>query len=578
MRWIYCFIVLLVVFLLWPSRKRVEKLRPKKTRPIVFFATTFIDEDASRVFVPDRTCPFNCTFTSDRDYAPLSDVRVFHPTEFHGYFPDDDSNALNVHVFFESPVQLPVTSGRAAYLKELEKHIEVTKVGKCYSNHVDSLDQLVDDHHFFLAFENSICKYFEWNKTLKTREPAPGVYEIDYANLSCEFCRLATQRPKLDAVNIESYWNKNECGLPELEMSGAMTRGNRIPPHTCCAACQVEKMEEQTHKISDSVLISAIVISMYSSLSLKKVQCVNVNSSSQIFLNENSFTDYPKKWKLIIEENKKMQERNSRLVDKVSQLQQSPKKSLNENTNSDPEASGSVKKTFKSKLQSKLNLLKKSRDDFYAKCKRNPNLLSCCAILGIIFLFICLVTAVQLFAGPLPLKKVQCVDVNSSSQIVSNEDRFTDDPKKLKQQMELIIGQNSILAERLEKSEAKAQKLMEQVAELTKQSKTSNTKGSKSAESQQSSQVDEKKEYVQFAKATKSIFTICVYITFLSLIFESIIFLFKSQWKSFVGFDYSFGTTLKGGAIIFCLFITAYVASIGLVITDGLIKGITFRW
>ncbi|KAI6204484.1 Glyco-tran-10-N domain-containing protein [Aphelenchoides besseyi] len=304
----------------------------KKTRPIVFFATTFIDEDASRVFVPDRTCPFNCTFTSDRDYAPLSDVRVFHPTEFHGYFPDDDSNALNVHVFFESPVQLPdnalkrndyfnvtvsyrstatiyvpygefvsngnatqrqvptkrkkvlasisncnlVTSGRAAYLKELEKHIEVTKVGKCYSNHVDSLDQLVGPEYtsekywrlrklivpvvlsrgalnshnilngtfiaasdfksplelaeyleFLIANKSEYEKYFEWNKTLKTREPAPGVYEIDYANLSCEFCRLATQRPKLDAVNIESYWNKNECGLPELEMSGLVARTMR---------------------------------------------------------------------------------------------------------------------------------------------------------------------------------------------------------------------------------------------------------------------------------------------------------------------------------------------------------------
>ncbi|KAI6204485.1 hypothetical protein M3Y94_00679500 [Aphelenchoides besseyi] len=154
-------------------------------------------------------------------------------------------------------------------------------------------------------------------------------------------------------------------------------------------------------------------------------------------------------------------------------------------------------------------------------------ILTCYPVALFWVLFFCLFVWLQRFSCLLVLfhsKKVQCVDVNSSSQIVSNEDRFTDDPKKLKQQMELIIGQNSILAERLEKSEAKAQKLMEQVAELTKQSKTSNTKGSKSAESQQSSQVDEKKEYVQFAKATKSIFTICVYITFLSLIFESIIF------------------------------------------------------
>ncbi|KAI6208987.1 Alpha1,3-fucosyltransferase-like proteinue [Aphelenchoides besseyi] len=341
MRLIFCFIAILFVFLLWPRRKRAEKSRLKKTRPIVFFATTFIDEDASRVFVPDRTCPFNCTFTSDPDYASLSDVRVFHPTEFHGFFPEDNPNAVNVHVFFESPVQLPdnalkrndyfnvtvsyrstatvyvpygefvpngnatqrqvttkrkkvlasisncdlVTSGRAAYLKELEKHIEVTKVGKCYSNRVDSLDQLVDDHYFFLAFENSICpeytsekywrlrnfivpvvlsrgvlnshnilngtfiaasdfesplelakylefliankseyeKYFEWTQKLKPKKPAPGVYEIDYVKLACVFCRLASQRPKLHAVNIESYWNKSECGLSELEMSNLVT-------------------------------------------------------------------------------------------------------------------------------------------------------------------------------------------------------------------------------------------------------------------------------------------------------------------------------------------------------------------
>ncbi|KAI6204471.1 hypothetical protein M3Y94_00678000 [Aphelenchoides besseyi] len=217
-------------------------------------------------------------------------------------------------------------------------------------------------------------------------------------------------------------------------------------------------------------------------------------------------------------------------------------------------------------------------------------ILTCYPVALFWVLFFCLFVWLQRFSCSCLLvlfhsKKVQCVDVNSSSQIVSNEDRFTDDPKKLEQQMELIIGQNKkmqeqnlILAERLEKSEAKAQKLMEQVAELTKQSKTSNTKGSKSAKSQQPSQVGEKKEYIQFVEATKGVFiTFVVYITFLSLIFESIIFLFKSQWKSFVGFDYSFGTTLKGGAIIFCLFITAYVASIGLVITDGLIKGITFR-
>ncbi|KAI6219865.1 Alpha-(1,3)-fucosyltransferase C [Aphelenchoides fujianensis] len=54
---------------------------------------------------------------------------------------------------------LAVHSGRTEYLRELSEHIKVTRVGMCFGRRISDQDlkQLIDEHHFYLAFENSVC-------------------------------------------------------------------------------------------------------------------------------------------------------------------------------------------------------------------------------------------------------------------------------------------------------------------------------------------------------------------------------------------------------------------------------------
>ncbi|KAI6233446.1 hypothetical protein M3Y99_00913500 [Aphelenchoides fujianensis] len=57
-------------------------------------------------------------------------------------------------------------SGRLAYAAALERHIAVTRVGGCFGRRVsdEELAALVADHHFFLAFENSVCPEYTTEK------------------------------------------------------------------------------------------------------------------------------------------------------------------------------------------------------------------------------------------------------------------------------------------------------------------------------------------------------------------------------------------------------------------------------
>ncbi|KAI6213145.1 hypothetical protein M3Y94_00115700 [Aphelenchoides besseyi] len=166
-------------------------------------------------------------------------------------------------------------SNRTKYLEALGKHINLTKVGRCYSQRVDAqtLHKLIAEHYFIIAFENSICpeyttekywrlknltvpvilsrgvtntnlvlngtfiaasdfesprklaaylnslindkskymEYFEWTKRYRRTMNGDGCPARLNSNAGCQLCRLATLKPKLPPVNIRKYWNRQEC-------------------------------------------------------------------------------------------------------------------------------------------------------------------------------------------------------------------------------------------------------------------------------------------------------------------------------------------------------------------------------
>ena len=64
-------------------------------------------------------------------------------------------------------------NNREGYLKRLESVIPVTRVGfcswnKCKKNRHNCLDELADNHPFYLAFENSLCKDYATEKYANT--------------------------------------------------------------------------------------------------------------------------------------------------------------------------------------------------------------------------------------------------------------------------------------------------------------------------------------------------------------------------------------------------------------------------
>ncbi|KAI6230869.1 Alpha-(1,3)-fucosyltransferase C [Aphelenchoides fujianensis] len=63
-------------------------------------------------------------------------------------------------------------SGRLAYAAALERHIAVTRVGGCFGRRVsdEELAALVADHHFFLAFENSVCPEYTTEKFWRLKD------------------------------------------------------------------------------------------------------------------------------------------------------------------------------------------------------------------------------------------------------------------------------------------------------------------------------------------------------------------------------------------------------------------------
>ncbi|KAI6198709.1 Fucosyl transferase [Aphelenchoides besseyi] len=65
-----------------------------------------------------------------------------------------------------------VTSARTEFIDELNKYVNVTKVGLCYGQRVDDqmMKKLVDEHYFTLAFENSVCPEYTTEKYWRLKE------------------------------------------------------------------------------------------------------------------------------------------------------------------------------------------------------------------------------------------------------------------------------------------------------------------------------------------------------------------------------------------------------------------------
>ncbi|KAI6190735.1 Glyco-tran-10-N domain-containing protein [Aphelenchoides bicaudatus] len=172
-------------------------------------------------------------------------------------------------------------SARHEYVRKLKEFINVTRVGKCDGNvqcdkdsagkalrvDMDCMQQLNDEHHFYLAFENSVCpeytsekfwrmkqlivpvvlsraavpkhvpqdtyiaasdfdspkdlanflkqlmedkeqykKYFGWTKLYKKTRLTEEEIKV-----SCQLCKLAHKQPTHQIANYKGHWTKHEC-------------------------------------------------------------------------------------------------------------------------------------------------------------------------------------------------------------------------------------------------------------------------------------------------------------------------------------------------------------------------------
>uniref|UniRef100_A0A914C962 Fucosyltransferase n=1 Tax=Acrobeloides nanus TaxID=290746 RepID=A0A914C962_9BILA len=131
-------------------------------------------------------------------------------------------------------------SNREAYIEVLKKYINITQFGTCYEGFIHKIfnvhdctgsceDEEIDQHYFYLAFENSVSvddfespmklaaylhylmthqdeymKYFQWTKFYKKTKA--------YSNARCELCTIATNQNKKTINDIRQWWiNDSHC-------------------------------------------------------------------------------------------------------------------------------------------------------------------------------------------------------------------------------------------------------------------------------------------------------------------------------------------------------------------------------
>ncbi|KAI6221052.1 Alpha-(1,3)-fucosyltransferase C [Aphelenchoides besseyi] len=248
--------------------------------------------NAHLIFESPANAPHNGMFIADYFNITISyhsQATIFYPyNEFVEIDGTETTDQLWTQEQIESAVNFKtkkvlvsisnchiVSSGRNEYLEALGKHIKLTKVGRCFLQHVDdqTLHKLIAEHYFIIAFENSICpeyttekywrlknltvpvilsrgvtnsnlvlngtfiaasdfksprkladylnsliddkskymKYFEWTKRYRRTMNGDDVPATSNSNAACQLCRLATLKPKLPPVNVQKYWNREEC-------------------------------------------------------------------------------------------------------------------------------------------------------------------------------------------------------------------------------------------------------------------------------------------------------------------------------------------------------------------------------
>ncbi|KAI6170715.1 Glyco-tran-10-N domain-containing protein [Aphelenchoides bicaudatus] len=189
-------------------------------KPLILYWTKFFSGNLSNKLQPDHPCPYKCRYSSSRADQAKADARIFHIRDFNANdLPVQNPNAYNKrrHILnfiilarsdptqiFTFPYDAFVeqdgsedkkdvwtelqidkhidrklssalaaisnchlgSSGRNNYIKELKKYINVTQVGRCSKVDCDNkcLDKLIDSHHFYLAFENSVCPEYTTEK------------------------------------------------------------------------------------------------------------------------------------------------------------------------------------------------------------------------------------------------------------------------------------------------------------------------------------------------------------------------------------------------------------------------------
>uniref|UniRef100_A0A915DTX3 Fucosyltransferase n=1 Tax=Ditylenchus dipsaci TaxID=166011 RepID=A0A915DTX3_9BILA len=284
-----------------------------------FFGDKLFESNLLKHFQPSE-CPYKCTFSDNTDlYANNASIFVFHIRDLdENRLPPANPKALNAFLLVESAIysdehykrvpvdyfnlsvtyrttrrkiggrnmryqkaqkqkesspticiQLSDQFQREKYVEELKKFMKITEFGKCNNKSCpgnECLEEKIDSHLFYLAFENSVCKQYVtekfWNikrlivPVVLNRQVMHGLGIPDSAYIAvndfagprelaarlsflqanqkeylehfewtksykkiaaevnplCKLCQFAVEKRKLSIPNIVEFWEKEgEC-------------------------------------------------------------------------------------------------------------------------------------------------------------------------------------------------------------------------------------------------------------------------------------------------------------------------------------------------------------------------------
>uniref|UniRef100_A0A915DND0 Fucosyltransferase n=1 Tax=Ditylenchus dipsaci TaxID=166011 RepID=A0A915DND0_9BILA len=223
---------------------------------------------AKENFNHTATKKFGVDHNRERDINHASIV-IFHPRNLNeDDLPPRNPDQLNVLrklkkkkklvVQFVSNCKTP--SHREDYIAELKKHLDLSEYGKC-SNHFckgkNCYEEVIDDHLFYLAFENSLCKHYVsekfWNVKRLTvpivlsKKPLIG---LDFPNNS--YIAADDFKGPKELADHLLYLQKNfDQYLKYFEWTKVYKKSGAVNPF--CKLCQfaVEKKRKTIPNIVD---------------------------------------------------------------------------------------------------------------------------------------------------------------------------------------------------------------------------------------------------------------------------------------------------------------------------------------